>query len=110
MSYIIQIVGWFDMGNIFIPDDKTSNKLKEKDCQDFKPLDDGTLAGDPKYCEYSFICRQMGMKSDYVVYTGPGLCIKEGLIQKCYYEGVFDYFCTGKYAKIDERGLDEEAS
>lgn len=98
------------MSNIFIPDEEKSSKLKEKQCPDFKPLDDGTLSGDPKYCQYSFICRQIGMKSDYIWYSGPGLCIQEGIIQTCFYENTFDYLCTGIYAKFDERHLDEEVS
>lgn len=98
------------MSNIIIPDEKTADKLKEKDCADFKPLSDGTFTGDPKYCEYSFICKQMSMRSDYVWYTGPGLCIKNGIICTCFYENHYDYFCTGIHAKEEDRFVDEEIS
>lgn len=98
------------MSNLILKNSTTASKLKEKDCNDFYPMPDGTFVGDVKYCKYSFICRQMGMRSDYIWYTGPGLVIHNGLITDCYYTDHYDYFCTGKYIKKDEKGVDEEVS
>lgn len=98
------------MSNIFIPNEKNSNKLKEKDCNDFTSMGDGTITGDPKYCSKSFICRQLGMRSDYVWFSGPALGIRDGNIQMCLYSNMYDYMCTGKYAKEEDKGVDEEIS
>jgi len=87
-----------------------AQKLREKDCQDFRSLDDGTLVGDPKYCKRSFTCRESGMKSDYALYSGPADGIVNGAIVTLIYTDHYDYLCTGMYVKRDEKGLDEQAS
>jgi len=69
-----------------------------KDCIDFAPLDDGTIAGDRKYCRLSFICKQIGMLSEYAdVYNEKGELIER------------DYLCTGKHPIFEERSEDERA-
>lgn len=73
--------------------------ILKKDCPDFVPLNDGTKFGDKKYCDLSFECKQVGMVSEFVkMFNVKGELIAE------------DYLCTGKYAKWEERGRDEEAS
>lgn len=98
------------MSNVIFKDNITANKLKEKDCNDFCPMPDGTFVGDVKYCKYSFICKQLGMRSDFIWYTGAGTVINDGLIVDCYYKNHYDYFCTGKYLEKEEKGVDEEVS
>jgi len=69
-----------------------------KDCPDFAPLDDGTIAGDKKYCRISFLCKQIGMLSEYAeIYSPAGIVIER------------DYLCTGKYPIFEERSEDERA-
>jgi hypothetical protein len=75
------------MVDIFIP----SRKIDCKDCLDWIPLQDGTLTGDPKYCDRSLFCKQLGMRSDYYGFRD----IATG-------EYKFDYFCTGMYVGKDE--------
>jgi len=70
-----------------------------KDCADFVPLDDGTIAGDKKYCNLSFECKQMEMYSEFVKFLN-----EQGVIV------LQDYMCTGKYAIWEERSKDEEAT
>jgi hypothetical protein len=86
------------MSNIIIPGERDP-KNRGKDCPDFIPLRDGTKSGDPKYCDLSLVCKQMGMKSDWYHFrTETG-------------EESFDYFCTGMYVvDPEERGVDEEVS
>lgn len=69
-----------------------------KDCMDFTPLNDGTLAGDPKYCQHSRLCRQIGMKSDYIFFISS------------LGEEDMDYFCTGVYLTTENKGIDEAVS
>jgi hypothetical protein len=86
------------MSNIVIPGDK--NPLNRgKDCEDFVPLHDGTRAGDPKYCDKSFDCRQIGMKSD----RAEILDLKSGKVAS------IDYLCQGVYHKLGEMDPDELA-
>ena len=73
--------------------------ILDKDCEDFVPLEDGTIHGDKKYCNLSLQCRQINMKSDYVEFYDP----KTGKLI-----GI-DYFCTGKNPIFEERMIDEEA-
>lgn len=47
------------MSEIILKDGILEKSRKDKDCQDFIPLDDGTLTGDWRYCQRSFICQQM---------------------------------------------------
>jgi hypothetical protein len=76
-----------------------------KECKDFVPLNDGTIAGDKKYCDRSRQCAQMGMYTEwhewYEFFTGP-----DG---KMCQEKYFDYLCTGKKPIWEERSKDEEA-
>lgn len=76
-----------------------TKNLNCKDCADWVPLKDGTLTGDPKYCDLSLQCRQIGMKSDWYRFYNHATGTYE-----------FDYFCTGMYIKENEKGLDEEVS
>lgn len=69
-----------------------------KDCNDFKPLNDGTRSGDPKYCQYSRLCKQIGMKSDYIFFNSS------------LGETEMDYFCTGVYVTPENKNSDEEVS
>lgn len=73
--------------------------ILDKDCIDFKALDDGTLLGDKKYCDRSFDCKQVGFYSEYCqFFNADGELV------------LHDYMCTGKYVKPDETKRDEEAS
>lgn len=70
-----------------------------KDCDDFVPLNDGTIHGDRKYCDLSFQCRQVGMYSEYVeLYDLNGEFIGR------------DYLCTGCRPVFSERSRDEKAT
>jgi hypothetical protein len=82
------------MSNIIITTDRRHNK----DCSDWCPLNDGTLTGDPKYCDLSLQCRQIGMKSDWYRFRD-----QDG-------NESFDYFCTGMYLnpEKEEKNIDEE--
>ena len=62
--------------------------LLTKDCSSFVPLRDGTLRGDEKYCDLSFQCKQMGMKSEYVELTDASGAV------------YYDFLCTG--CKIED--------
>lgn len=83
------------MANIIIP----GTQKHGKDCSDWCPLKDGTRTGDPIFCDLSLKCRQVGMVSKWYKFrdeiTG---------------EESFDYFCTGFYAKDEDKGVDEEVS
>ena len=86
------------MADIIIPGKKKN--ILSKDCPDYCAMKDGTITGEKKYCELSFQCKQLGMKSEFVT----GLDPKTG-------EVVFhDYLCIGQYAIFEERSDDEEAS
>ena len=70
-----------------------------KDCMDWTPLKDGTMLGDPKYCDLSTLCRQIGMKTDW--YNFYNHETKE-------YD--FDYFCTGMRVNDTNKSDDDEVS
>ena len=55
--------------------------------------------GDPKYCDLSLECRQIGMRTDWVKYRDPNTG-----------EIMHDYFCTGIYACEADKGVDKEIS
>jgi len=74
------------------------DKKNEKDCPDWRPLDDGTLTGDTKYCDLSLLCKQLGMRSDWYKFRD-----ENG-------NEAFDYFCTGMYATEEDKQTDEEIS
>lgn len=83
------------MSEVFIPGDRKS----DKDCPDWCPLNDGTLTGDPKYCNLSLQCTQLGFRSDWYRFTDQAG------------NAAFDYFCTGMYLEcIDEGKVDEEVT
>jgi len=89
--------------------DKPKNPLNsdaEKDCPDFIPLNDGTIVGDRKYCDKSRLCRQINMYSEWHEWEEYYLD-ETGEMCK---EIVRDYLCTGIYARLEDRGVDEEAS
>lgn len=71
-----------------------------KCCPDFVAMEDGTISGEKKYCQLSFECKQIGMKSDFVEMFDP----KTGEMILC------DYLCSGKKPIFEERMIDEEAS
>lgn len=98
------------MSNIILPDYRSNNKINSKDCPDFIPMKDGTITGDPKYCWLSFICKEECMRTDYTFYTGPALKIENGHIKETWYDNIFEYFCTGHYATVEDKGIDEEIS
>jgi hypothetical protein len=73
--------------------------ILDKDCVNFVPLDDGTIIGERKYCNLSFECKQVGMKSEYV----QGFDLDGNVV-------FHDYLCIGKLiAHREERSVDEEA-
>lgn len=79
-------------------------RFYNKDCPDFKPLEDGTLTGDTKYCNYSIDCQQTdvvgcGYISDWYKFFNHDTG-----------EQAFDYFCTGCYGDKDERKEDKKVS
>lgn len=74
-------------------------KTAGKDCEDWVPLEDGTKTGDPKYCNLSQLCRQIGMKSDHYEFYDHE---KKQLD--------FDYFCTGCFATEENKRDDDEVS
>lgn len=84
------------MSHIYLP-----NRLKHnKDCTDWCPLQDGSGGiGDPKYCNLSLLCRQIGMKTDW--YNFYNHETKE-------YD--FDYFCTGMRVNDTNKSDDDEVS
>jgi len=63
------------------------------------PLDDGSRSGDAKYCDKSFDCRQIGMKSDRAEIVD----LKSGKVTS------IDYLCQGIYHKMGEMDPDELA-
>ena len=86
------------MSEIFIKHMNDYN-IFTKDCEDFAPLEDGTITKEKKYCNLSFQCRQTGYYSEYCdIYDKKGVLIER------------DYLCTGKLMKHkDEILIDEEA-
>jgi hypothetical protein len=79
------------MTDIIIPGKKKG--ILDKDCCDFTPMDDGTKAGEKKYCALSDICRQIdilpdgttvGMEAHYLPVVLPTGEVME-----------WKYFCTG---------------
>jgi len=83
------------MSNIIIPVERDPIK-RGKDCPDFCPLDDGTKAGDPRYCNLSLHCKQLGMRSDWYKFR-----TQDG-------QEAFDYFCTGMFLTEKDKGVDKE--
>lgn len=66
-----------------------------KDCCDFCPLEDGTLTGDLKYCNFSLQCKQTNARAvGYVAHWYKFRDTESG-------EVCFDYFCTGMYPRKD---------
>lgn len=86
------------MSNIILQNTKDPIK-NGKDCADFIPLNDGTLTSDSKYCDKSFDCRQIGMKTD----RAEILDLKTGKVSS------IDYLCQGIYHKLGEMDPDELA-
>jgi hypothetical protein len=90
------------MSNIRTKEKTLEDSRKDKDCQDFLPLDDGTLTGDWRYCQLSFICQQMH-PNDAGILIG---CIGHHLMVKDPSdptgEEIFASFCTGCLRR-DER-------
>lgn len=90
------------MSNLIIIDDE--NKNCGKDCIDFKPLEDGTLTGDHKYCNWSIDCKQTdvfgrGYLSNWYKFFNHDTG-----------EEAFDYFCTGMFGDKEERKEDKKVS
>lgn len=82
-----------------------------KNCLDFICLNDGTVGGDCKYCNYSSKCRQVdfsfnakaiAMESHYL----PIIDVKTGEVIE------FQYFCTGMHdlRSLKERIEDDKVS
>ena len=90
------------MSNLIITNN--TEKCYNRECVDFKPLADGTLTGDVKYCNLSIDCKQTdvygnGYLSDWYEFYNH----ETG-------EQAFDYFCTGCYGDVDERKEDKKVS
>ena len=69
---------------------------KCKDCASFVPIKDGTLAGDWKYCDLSFQCKQVGMRADSVVVMMP-----DGNRE-------YELLCTGNHIKTpDDKNIEK---
>ena len=83
------------MSNIIIPVERDSIR-RGKDCPDFCPLNDGTKTGDPRYCNLSLHCKQLGMRSDWYRFRD-----QDG-------NEALDYFCTGVFMTEADKGVDEE--
>ena len=87
------------MSNLLIPSERDPVK-RGKDCPDWCPMPDGTKTGDPKYCELSRMCRQLGYRSDWAQIVDA----KTGEILD------HDYLCTGRLIDDPEEvSVDEEA-
>ena len=86
------------MSNILLKDEMDPIK-RGKDCEDFCPMKDGTKTGDPKYCDLSLMCKQIGFKADWVQLVDW----KTGEVK------THDYLCTGIRLGEEDRGKDEEA-
>ena len=93
------------MANIRTKEKTLEDSRKDKDCQDFTPLNDGTLTGDWRYCHLSFVCQQMhpneagiliGCISHHLMIVDPDDPTDE----------IFAAFCTGCLPK-DERDDDQ---
>lgn len=82
--------------SIIVPIFKNPNG---KDCADWSPLKDGTKTGDPKYCDNSTACKQIGMRTDWYHFRN----METGELD-------FDYFCTGMISRDEDAGVDEEVS
>jgi hypothetical protein len=88
------------MTDIIIPGKYKKRDILNKSCSDFVAMKDGTIVGEKKYCDVSFQCKQLGMKTEFVTAVDP----KTGEI-------IFhDYLCTGQPPFFEERTDDEEAS
>ena len=83
-----------NVSNIIIPGEAEHNK----DCADWCPLKDGTRTGDPKYCNLSLQCKQLGMYTQWYEFTTAAG------------EASFDYFCTGMYVNEETKKDDNEVS
>ena len=59
------------MSNIIIPGKYKKRDVLSKDCLDFVALKDGTVAGEKKYCDLSFQCKQLGYKTEFVTAFDP---------------------------------------
>jgi len=93
------------MTEIIVAKKSPYNVDTPKDCKDFVPLNDGTIAGDKKYCDLSRYCSQPYMYAEWHEWfefftDDTGKVCQE----KC-----FDYLCTGKHPIWEERSKDEEA-
>jgi hypothetical protein len=98
------------MSNLINISDDISDATKfKKHCEDFQRLDDGTIAGDYRYCNLSLQCRQIDigmdakahpMESHYLVFTAI-----DG-------EEFHELFCTGMYdlRPLNERIEDDKVS
>lgn len=75
-----------------------NDKKHGKDCADWCPMEDGTKTGDPKYCALSLLCRQIGMKTDWITFLDESNGMN------------FDYFCTGMFVREEDKGKDDEVS
>ena len=90
------------MSNIILKTDRVSGK----DCPDWCPLKDGTLTGDPKYCDHSLDCKQTDVYAKgFITHWYKFRNVETG-------EEDFDYFCTGMYPENyrERAGIDEKVS
>lgn len=77
-------------------DGKTQDSIKyNKDCEDFKCLDDGTIVKECRYCDLSLVCRQIGVlhNGEVVPMESHYLPIVDASGEVASHE----LFCTGMY-------------
>jgi hypothetical protein len=102
---IIKINNYDDNGG------PTEDSIKyNKDCPDFKILDDGTILGDCKYCNLSLQCRQVSvnMRGEVLPMEAHRLPLYDEFGEKISEE----LFCTGMFdfRPLKERIEDDKVS
>lgn len=74
----------------------TKDAIKyNKDCPDFKCLEDGTITKECRYCNFSKACRQVGMVNGKLVPMLSNYCPVVNSETNEIIE--WEYYCTGMY-------------
>jgi hypothetical protein len=60
--------------------------LKKMRCNDFEPINDGTLTGDYRFCNLSLFCKQV------MVFEGKAVNCRSVSVE---IDGTIDVLCTG---------------
>lgn len=82
----------------------------KKDCPDFECLEDGTIMRECKYCNLSFVCRQVDIVNGQAIpMESHYLPIKDPVTGE---DTEWEYFCTGMHdlRPYIERKEDDKAS